>query len=166
MKYLFFFVVVIGSLTSCNSQPTTSHQAKGLAKEIMTIRPGTTATREGAWSMTARINGVKWTASSMISPEAAGRIVGYYKDDYIGLPYDKRNMIPGKKITFSENNATDLGTSDEIGLWGGRKGEMVITAVNGDWVEGSFYFTGTTSRSEKSMEVTDGFFRISTTDQP
>ncbi|MEO5562966.1 MAG: hypothetical protein ABIR18_06010, partial [Chitinophagaceae bacterium] len=94
-------------------------------------------------------------------PDAAGRIIGYYGEEWIGLPYDKRNMVVGKKITFGENNATDLATDDEVGLWGGRKGEMEITKVDDKWAEGTFYFTGSTSRSDKTMEVTEGVFRIS-----
>ena len=72
----------------------------------------------------------------------------------------------GKKIVFGENEAVDLATSDDIGLWGGRKGEMEITKVDGDWAEGKFYFTGSSSRSKKTIEVTDGFFRISLAKTP
>ena len=62
-------------------------------------------------------------------PEAAGRIIGYSGEEYIGLPYDKDEMLVGKKDIFSEDNAVDLSTTDEVGMWGGRKGEMEITKV-------------------------------------
>ena len=161
MKYAVLFIMMLFLLGSCNSQQTAAkQQAEAIKNAIAKTRPGTVATKEGSWSMTATINGKKWIASSVMPPEAAGRIIGYYKEEYIGLPYDKRNMVAGKKIKFGEDNAVDLSTSDDIGLWGGRKGEMEITKVNDNWAEGKFYFTGSTSRSDKTVEVTDGFFRI------
>jgi hypothetical protein len=161
MKYAILSTVMLFLLGSCNSQQTEAKkQAAAIKNAIAQTRPGTVATKEGSWTMIATINGKKWIAGSIMPPEAAGRIIGYYDEEYIGLPYDKRNMVVGKKITFREGNAVDLSTSDDIGLWGGRKGEMEITKVNGDWVEGTFYFTGSTSQSDKTIEVTDGFFRI------
>ncbi len=77
------------------------------------------------------------------------------------MPYDNRDLVVGKKIISSEDDATDLATNDDVGLWGGRKGEMEITKMDDNWAEGKFYFTGSTSRSNKTVEVTDGFFRIS-----
>jgi hypothetical protein len=44
---------------------------------------------------------------------------------------------------------------------GGRKGEMEITKVDDNWAEGKFSFTGSASSTTKTVEVTDGFFRIS-----
>lgn len=161
MKYAVLFTIMLFLLGSCNSQQTEAKkQAEAIRNAIVQTRPGTMATKEGSWSMTATINGKKWAASSVMPPEAAGRIIGYYQEEYIGLPYDKRYMVVGKKIKFGEDNAVDLSTSDDIGLWGGRKGEMEITKVNDNWAEGRFYFTGSTSRSDKTIEVTNGFFRI------
>lgn len=37
-------------------------------------------------TMQAKIDGKEWVATSMVPPEAAGRIVGYYQDQYIGFP--------------------------------------------------------------------------------
>jgi hypothetical protein len=109
--------------------------------------------------MTAKIGGKDWSASSIISPEAAGRIVGDEDGQSISLPYDRRNMVPGDKTTFSHDNAVDLITNDDVGLWGGYKGEMEITKVDENWAEGKFFFTG--SSDAKTIEVTEGFFRIS-----
>jgi len=52
-----------------------------------------------------------------------------------------------------------------VAIWGGRKGEMEITKVDDKWVEGEFYFTAIASETDKTMEVTEGFFRISIASQ-
>lgn len=161
MKYLLNVFCIFFILASCNSQQSdTVKQAKEVQSAIEGNRPGTMPTADGSWTMTAKLNGKTWKASSIMPPAAAGRIVGYYGKEYIGLPYDKSDMVVGKKNKFGEENAVDLATNDEPGMWGGRKGEMEITKVNDDWAEGTFYFTATASGTDKIMEVTDGFFRI------
>ena len=72
-------------------------------------------------------------------------------------------MKVGKKIQFGENHVALLFTNDNDGFWDGRKGEMEITKVENEWAEGKFFFTATTSSADKTIEVTDGFFRISIT---
>lgn len=167
MKHTVFtlctLLIIAAMLASCGNsdQNKAINDAKQVQSEIKNIRPGTIPTKEGGWSMKAKINGKDWVATSIMSPDAASRIIGYYNEEYIGLPYDRRDMVVGKKITFGENNAVDLATNDEVGMWGGRKGEMEITKVDDKWAEGKFFFTGSTSASAKTVEVTDGFFRIS-----
>jgi hypothetical protein len=163
MKYLLSSLSVLFILAACNSQQS---EGKKLAEQIQavqaTVRPGTVPTAEGSWTMTAKINGKDWAATSMYPPEVSSRIVGYYKTESIGLPYDHRDMYVGKKIKFRENNAADLALDDDIGMYGGRTGEMEITKVDGNWAEGKFYFTANTvQNSSKTVEVTGGFFRIS-----
>jgi len=115
----------------------------------------------GGYSMTAKINGKDCKASFMMPADKTGQIVGFYSGDkYIGLPYDKKYFVVGIKIKFSDQNA-DLTTNDDVQVWNGRKGEMEITKVNGNWVEGKFFFTGYSYDNKKTIEVTDGFFRIS-----
>ena len=95
-------------------------------------------------------------------PDKTMQIFGFYNGDkYIGLPYNKKYFIVGKKIEFSDHNA-DLTTNDDVQVWNGRDGEMEITKVNGKWVEGKFFFTGYSYDNKKTIEVTDGFFRIAT----
>jgi hypothetical protein len=160
MKYIFICACLLAFTSSCNSQQS---EAKKLAEQIKsTIMPGTLPTAEGSWTMTAKIKGKDWAAASMMPPDAAGRIVGYYKNESIGLPYNRRDMYVGKKIKFKENNVVDLTLDDDVGIYGGRTGEMEITKVDENWAEGKFYFTGnTTQGSSKTVEVTGGFFRIS-----
>lgn len=157
-------IIIVALFSSCGSgQSGALEKAEQVQAAITEIRPGTIPAKEGGWSMKAKINGKNWMATSIMPPEAAGRIVGYYKDEYIGLPYNSRDMVVGKKITFSEDDAADLATNDDVGLWGGRKGEMEITKVDQNWAEGKFFFTGSTTSSAKTIEVTEGFFRISFT---
>lgn len=161
MKYLLnvFFIFLI--MASCNSQQSdTVKQAKEVQTVIQENRPGTKPTADGSWTMTAKLDGKNWEASSIMPPATAGRIVGYYGKEYIGLPYNKSDMVVGKKNKFGEDNAVDLATNGETGMWGGRKGEMEITKVKDDWVEGTFYFTADATGTDKTVEVTDGFFRI------
>ena len=112
--------------------------------------------------MKATINGKQWTATSMISPDVAGRISGDANEIGIGLPYNRSNMVAGSKTTFSHDDATDIFLpASDGGILGGYKGEMIITKVNDQWAEGTFYFSASSDRSDKTAEVTDGFFRIS-----
>jgi hypothetical protein len=153
------------TLYSCgnSSDSKTAGDAKQLATAIKEMQPGGIATTEGGWTMKAKVGGKEWSANSLMPPDAAGRIIGDNAGITISLPYDRREMLMGQKNTFSHNNAVDLFTPDDVGIWGVYAGEMEITKVDGEWVEGKFYFTGTTSSDPtKKMEVTDGFFRIST----
>jgi hypothetical protein len=70
-------------------------------------------------------------------------------------------MMPGEKTAFSHNNAVDLMTNDDVGLWGGYKGEMEITKADNEWAEGKFYVSANDDATGKALEVTEGFFRIS-----
>jgi hypothetical protein len=163
MKKTLIPLILVAVFSSCgnNEQDKVVSDAKEVQAAITEMRPGTIPTSDGGWSMKAKINGKEWVATSIMSPEAAGRIIGYYNDEYISLPYDRREMVVGYKNTFSENNAVDIFTSDEVGLWGGRKGEMEITKVDENWAEGKFFVTGTSSGTDKTVEITEGTFRIS-----
>jgi len=124
------------------------------------LPPGAIPATTGGYFMTAKINGKACKAHAMMPLDKAGEIVGFYDGDkYIGLPYHKKDLVVGKKISFSDENA-DLTSNDEVQVWNGRKGEMEITKVNGNWAEGKFFFTGYSYDSKKKIEVTNGFFRI------
>jgi hypothetical protein len=154
----------VALLFFCQSQAqnTPKEQADKTQAAIKASIPGAVATTPTGYTMRAKIDGKNWVAASMMPPDVAGRIIGDIGKDYIGLPYDKdkRNMKVGKKTVFSEDEAVDLATSEVGGIWGGRKGEMEITKVSQDWVEGKFFFTATSTRNSQKREVTEGFFRI------
>ncbi len=162
MRQIISILITAALLYSCDNsgQSKTAGEAKKVESAIKENRPGTIPTSAEGYAMTAKINGKNWTVTSMMPPEAAGRIIGYYDKEYIGLPYSKNNLTEGKKITFSDDEAVDLATNDDVGMWGGRKGEMEITKIDDKWVEGKFFFTGSTGNSAKTIEVIEGFFRI------
>lgn len=164
MKQSFFLLVIIALFFSCrnSAQNKTIQEAKQLASSIKQMQPGGIPTTETGWTMKAIVNGKQWIASSIIKPDMAGRILGDANDIKIGLPYNRSNMIAGRKTTFSHDNATDIFLpEDEGGILGGYKGEMLITKADEQWAEGTFHFYASSDRSDKKAEVTDGFFRIS-----
>ena len=164
MKYLVISIIAVCLLASCHSKE------KSIAEQTLTAvqenTPGTIPAKEGGWTMRAKMQGKDWVATSFMPPEATGKIIGYYNNESISLPYNRSKMVTGTKIEFGEHNAVDLLTNDDIAIWGGRKGEMEITKADDQWAEGVFHFTGSSSRSDKTIEVTDGFFRISLAQHP
>ena len=162
MKHLLIASLPLLLLASCDSgQSDAEKLATQIESAAKQTRPGTVATQQNGWTLKAKINGKEWTADAMMPPDVAGRIIGYLDKEYIGLPYNRQYLVVGKRIALGENDAADLSTNDKISMWASRKGEMQITTINGDWAEGTFYFTGGSSRSAEIKEVTDGFFRIS-----
>jgi hypothetical protein len=155
-------LVVAALLSSCgqSDQAKALDDAKRVQAALKELMPGTIATSASGYAMKAKLNGKDWVAASMMPQEVAGRIIGYKNGEYIGLPYDRRYLVVGKTIKFGENQAVDLATNDDVGIWGGRKGEMQITKVDDTSAEGTFFFTASTSRSAKTVEVTEGSFRI------
>ncbi len=164
MKKIFAIFIMVAMLSSCgnSAENKTVSDAKQLAEGIKAMKPGGIPTTEGGWTMTAKFDGKEWSATSMMPLKASGRIFGDNNGVSISFPYDIREMTLGYKNKFSDHNAVDIFTNDEVALWGGYAGEMEITKVDGDWVEGKFNVTGTTSNSpDKKVVITDGFFRIS-----
>jgi len=155
-------LVMAALLSACgkSEQGNAVEQAKQVQSALKALRPGTIATSADGYAMKAKLNGKNWVATSMMPQEAAGRIVGYVNDEYIGLPYDRRYLVVGKTIKFGDNQAVDLVTSDDVGIWGGTKGEMQITKVDETSAEGTFFFTASASSTTKTVEVTEGLFRI------
>lgn len=164
MKQTISILIFAAMLYSCGNsdQSKVVEQAKQVQSAIKQMQPGGIPTTEDGWTMKAKIDGKDWRANSIIPPDVADRISGDNGGESIGLPYDRRDMVVGNKIKFSQNNAVDLMLpDDEGGILGGYAGEMEITKVDDNWAEGKFFFTGSSSSSDKKVEVTDGFFRIS-----
>jgi hypothetical protein len=158
VKQTISILLITTVIYSCgNSQQTKAvEQAKNIQAAV---KPGSVATTTSGYTMNAKINGSDWVASSMVPPDAAGRIVGYYKNNYIGLPYSKTDLAAGKKIILGENEAADIFLADGCS-YPLTKGEIEITKVDDKWAEGKFFFTAVCSSTGKAVEVTDGFFRI------
>lgn len=112
--------------------------------------------------MKAAINGKEWVASNMLE----GGTVSDYKHvqgdtpDY-SIEFSLFKPVSGQVIELSEDKAINF-TAPE-GIYGGRKGSITVSKADGQWIEGRFHFTATSSSSPGTFEVTDGFFRIPAT---
>jgi hypothetical protein len=154
-------LLIIAMLPSCgqSDQSKAVEHSKQVQAAIKENRPGTVATINGGYAMKAKLDGKDWEAASMMPPDEAGRIIGYHNGDYIGLPYDRGDLVVGRKIALGEDNAVDISLNNGC-LWEGTKGEMEITKLDDKLAEGKFFFTTRCIGSGKTLEVTDGFFRI------
>ena len=163
MKQILSIIIMTTILSSCGSR--TQNKAMEDQKEANKVTAATLdqnhiPAEEGGWTMTAKIDGKEWNATSFFKIDFQDRIHGFYKEgESISLPYDIRQMKVGGKIIFGEDHVALLFPDDDA-IWDGKKGEMEITKVNNGWAEGKFYFTATTSSTAKTTEVTNGFFRI------
>jgi hypothetical protein len=156
---LFIFTTLLAVSCQSKSEKDPENIAKGIQDMVKERSPGTFATSTDGFYMKATINGKEWVASEMMPPERPARILGVNSKESISLPYDRRDMVVGKKINF-KNNAVDLQMNDEVVLYGANVGEMEITKVEDKFAEGKFYLTANGFQSDKKLEVTDGFFRI------
>jgi len=165
MKQLILLFSTIGMLSSCsNNQNKPVSNAKEIQSEIKKMQPGGIITTEGGWTMTAKINGKVWTATSMIPPDRAGQIFGENNGESISLPYyDRRSFLAQEKNhkLGGDHDGVDMRLNDDVKFWGAKDGEMEITKVDDKWAEGKFSFTASALQTDKTIEVTDGFFRIS-----
>ena len=152
------------ALAACNGQSNTLNDQQKVYKALdEMVARGMVATTEGGYTMTATLNGKPWKAQAIFPPAMSGQILGRYEESTIALPYwdqykagSKNNFSsPGRGVSFVAPGSDDL--------WSANVGEMEITKVTPDWMEGRFYFTATSKDdANKKIEVTNGFFRIST----
>lgn len=158
MKYTTGILLIAAIVYSCSSRSQSAAPEK--SKEIQAAsKPGTVAVSTAGYTMQAKIDGKEWIATSMVPPEVAGRIIGYYKEEYIGLPYSKSNLVKGKIILLGEDEAADLFIKNGC-LFKNVRGKIEITKADENSAEGKFYFTTVCSNTNKTFSVTDGFFRI------
>ncbi len=165
MKQILSLFILSIMLFSCgnSSQDKTVNDAKEVASGIKAMQPGGIPTTDGGWTMTATIDGKSWKASSIVSPDRAGVIVGDNGGESISLPYyDKRNFLANKVKKIGEGHELiEMRLNDDVALWTATKGQVEITKVDDQWAEGKFSFTAKGFETDKTKEVTDGFFRIS-----
>ncbi len=158
-------VIVIACFTRCNSAQSEAQKQAGLIqKAVKEATPGSVTTSEDGYYMKAKIDGKEWQAAYMMPDESTNssylRISGENNGVSITFTLSARSLKTGKMDAFSESHAVDFSTNEEGGIFGGTKGEVLITNSDGKWVEGKFYFTATTSRLATVHEVTEGVFRV------
>src|SRR6266498_4364137 len=108
MKQILSFLSIVVSiiLLSCNSaQNDAVKQAEQIQKVVKENSPGSIPTATDGITLTAKINGKDWKATSMMSPDRAGVILGENNGESISLPYyDKHNFLANDKKELGENH--------------------------------------------------------------
>lgn len=168
MKYITCAALAFTSLLFFACGNSSHEEANELADQIKeTVKknsPGSIATKETEYFMKAKIEGKQWIASYMIPDEDANssyiRIHGENGEDYMNFQLWKRGIELGKKFPFDDDHASNLSLEGDPAFWSGKSGEIEITKLDGKWMEGKFAYKATSSSSSKSIEVTDGFFRV------
>ncbi|MBC7829636.1 MAG: hypothetical protein H7122_17965 [Chitinophagaceae bacterium] len=163
-----FAMTVIVSLMLFSCSGSAHDEAEQLADQIKETTkknsPGTVATSESNYYMKAKIDGKNWVASHMMPDEEVNssyiRIHGENGGDYMNFQLWKRGIESGKKFPFDDEHAANLSLEDDDGFWAGKSGELEITKLDGKWMEGKFWYKATSSGSTKTVEVTEGFFRV------
>jgi hypothetical protein len=162
-----FLIAIIFSLYACgnSTQNEAVRQAKAAQEAIKAHTPGGIPTSDNGNYIKAKFDGKQWSAAYVVpdfSPTSSyQQIIGENGDNGLGFQLWKRGVEIGKKIPFDEDHAANLTVSDFSGYLSGKSGEVVVTKLDDQWIEGTFFFTGTSSNSDKKVEVTDGHFRIS-----
>jgi hypothetical protein len=114
--------------------------------------------------MKASIDGKPWVADKLIpDPDTRSnsyRVSGSANDITIGFYVWVPRLKAGDIIEFKEGHAADLTTTDDIGFYAGRKGKFIVTKVDADGFEGTFYFTANTVRGSQTHEITNGELRF------
>jgi hypothetical protein len=162
--------------TACNSNGQTGAQkeAKKTAAEIKKTmgKPDMVAASPNGYFMKATIDGKPWEAVYMYPSEKPNSVSGVYGEKgepftkgsiSIGIPVKmiRRWLEVGKKYQFGEGRAVDFYMGEDT--YGGYTGELTITKADDKWVEGTFYFTATSTSAPGKHEITNGSFRVAIT---
>lgn len=167
MKHVILSVLLVAIFFSCKdkTQNSAEQQANNIQEMVKKNSPGTTPTTADGFMMTAKIDGKEWNAAAMYPPDRAGQVAGENNGESITLPYyDRRSFLhiqdEKKRKLGDGGDAAELRLHDDIALYSAVKGEMELTKVNDQMAEGKFSFTAKGFQSDKTIEVSDGFFRV------
>lgn len=165
-KLILLFFAASLTFISCKSkaQNDATQTAKNIQTAVKENTPGTVPTSEGGYYMKAKINGKEWVAKDMLPNDNndTRRIFGEADGQHITFHIWMQHPKVGRKETFSDHNEADLFGFDDVEVWAGTKGEAIVTKIDDHAVEGTFVITAVSRYSDKTktLEVTDGFFRI------
>jgi hypothetical protein len=160
---LLLVIVLIAS--ACNSTKSDAeNQAELIQKTMKENTPGTIPTSNSGYYMKAKFNGEDWSASHMMPDDNESSsykmIQGENGKEFITFQLWKRGIELGKKIPFTEEHMANLSMDEEGGYYSGSAGDVEITKIDDQWMEGTFQFSAKTRNSDKKIEVTDGRFRV------
>jgi hypothetical protein len=152
--------------TGCKNKSNSG--ATELAKDIQSAvkehTPGAEAVSATGFYMKAKIDGKEWVAAYMIPDESATSsykmVHGENGATYMNFQLWRRGIETGKSIAFDDEHVANLSVADVEGFWGGKKGDVKITSMDEQWIEGEFAFDATSSSSDKTIHVTEGRFRV------
>lgn len=167
MKQLVFSLVLAITSTlffSCGN----SNQSKAvdLANQIQTAvkknTPGTVPTSESGYYMKAKINGKDWVAKDMLpnNNEDTRPIFGEADGQKISFTIWMQRPKVGRKEIFKEGNVAELMGFEDVATCDVKKGEAIVTKIDDNAIEGTFFMTCSSQKPSKTIEVTDGFFRL------
>jgi len=115
----------------------------------------------------ANVDGKKWIADWMfVDPDPDNSInVNAHKDDAVISFYIGKSIIKEKKNkNFSETDQVQM-VDGKGNILAGSEGGYQITNVTDKWIEGNFHFIAKDISSGKTIQVSDGFFRVGMTDK-
>ena len=156
LKHTLFIACFASLLFACKSKE--QQEAEKTVAEIMKETGIGNVSAE--MYMTATIDGQKWAATRIVPVSSAGsnyKTVSGESNEYT-ITFNLYKPETGKKEQMSKDFAADLFTDN--GFFSGKKGEITVTEASDKWVAGTFYFTATSSMSNKVIEVKDGTFRV------
>jgi hypothetical protein len=157
-QYLALLLIVAGCISS---------EAEQTAQKIKETReantPAAETPSENGIYLKATIDGKPWQAEKMIpdmDPNSSYKRIHGEKGE-IMISFQLWKPQTGMKREFKEDYAADFFSED--GIFGGRKGEVIVTKADGQFIEGTFYFTATTMANNTKHEITNGSFRVAAT---
>lgn len=157
------FILTCIILVSCQSseQKEAQKTAETISNVMTALGPKTAATSNAGYSMRATIDGRQWTAKKMyeINESNTEFVHGSNGNIQIGF-YISRDFIKvGNSHKLGEGYSADLQLGGD-NLMSAVSGEYIITKATDQIIEGSFHFKAKEFQSDKTKEVTEGFFRI------
>lgn len=165
MKQFVFSLVLATSFTllfSCGNSNRSKavDLANQIQKSVKENTPGTVATTADGYTMRAKVNGKEWVAKDMLPNDNndTRRIFGGANGQQISFTIWMQRPEVGRKETFSDGNVAGLSGFEDVAIWGGKKGEAVVSKIDDNAIEGTFFITATSNQSDKTLEITDGFF--------
>jgi hypothetical protein len=155
-----FAMISLFLLSACNGKTDAEKQVDAISQASGQQATETKTPDQSGIYMSAIIDGKKWVATKMIPDLSTNsnykQIHGETSEFTISFQIYK--PASGVKEQLSENNASNLITDEDY--FSGKKGQVEVTKMDDKWLEGTFHFSATNSRTDKVYEVTNGFFRV------
>ena len=109
----------------------------------------------------ATIDGKPWAATEVVPDKYWSEIL-QIQGSQGSTSLWVQNKQPTAANTTEQLKATDLNyyQDEKFNMFMLTAGEIHVTKLDAQWVEGTFHFNGTDKRAKRSVMVTDGAFRV------